>query len=282
MQETDSKIRQLKKYFSDQQEVSFAFLFGSHAAGSARTASDWDVAIYITTQHNRLEWEVENTFPDEERIWRDITDILQTDNVDLLILNRAPASIAEAALSGMPLDVKNEALRRRFLRIISSEAEDYRRFVDDFYAISERSQSLTDRDREDLKRTIDFVEEQMGLYPVYREFTQREYESEPRKRNEMERWLENIINAVIDISKVYLASNHRLIPPTYRENVARAAREFGLEDGIVEVFEKWVRLRNTLAHEYLDLKWKGLTDFAQTSEPLIRQFVDAAKKFVES
>lgn len=45
--------------------------------------------------------------------------------------------------------------------------------------------------------------------------------------------------------------------------------------------EKWVRLRNVLAHEYLDIKWKRINDFMHTSEPPIRAFIDAAKKFLE-
>lgn len=282
MNGTSKKIQQLRDYFSERNDIVMAFLFGSRASGSAHSGSDWDIAVYFNLDHHRMEWESDANFSEEDGIWRDITTILQTDSVDLLVLNRVPASIAEAALQGMELVNKDESLRRRFLRIISAAAEDYRKFVDEFYMISERAASLTERDREDLKRTIDFIEEQISLYPIYREFTQREYESEPRKRNEIERWLENIVNAVIDIAKIYLASNHRLIPPTYRENVGRAVREFGFPDSTVEAFEQWVRLRNTLAHEYLDLKWQGLTKFSQTSEPLIREFVNAAKDFVNT
>ena len=275
------KISQLKEYFTKRGDVLMAFLFGSQASGKARTLSDWDIAVYFVPRQPKIEWEESRTYPEEDHIWKDLTDILATDSVDLLVLNRAPASIAETAVQGEALVIKDGSLRRKFVGIVSSIAQDYRRFVDEFYAISQRSQSLTDRDREDMQRTISFLEEQVGLYGVYRQFTREEYEREPRKRNEIERWLENIVNAIIDISKVSLASRKRPIPPTYRETVTRALSELELPEMLGEQCDQWVRLRNDLAHEYLDIKWQRLTAFAQDSEESVRGFISGAKQFIK-
>jgi predicted nucleotidyltransferase len=39
--------RKLKKYFKERKNVAFAFLFGSHAKGSATIRSDVDIAVYF-------------------------------------------------------------------------------------------------------------------------------------------------------------------------------------------------------------------------------------------
>jgi len=54
-----------------------------------------------------------------------------------------------------------------------------------------------------------------------------------------------------------------------------------LSNDFIEKFEKWVKLRNVLAHEYLDIKWKRISVFIRESEPYFKLFVEAAKKFLE-
>ncbi|ODS34404.1 MAG: hypothetical protein SCARUB_00414 [Candidatus Scalindua rubra] len=67
--------------------------------------------------------------------------------VDLIVLNRIAASIAATAIRGIPLVIKDYDLWLKFMLIITQEAEDYREFVDDYYAISQRSTSLAPQDR---------------------------------------------------------------------------------------------------------------------------------------
>jgi len=281
--ETDEqKIKKLTEYFKRRDDVVMAFLFGSQAAKRSHSGSDWDIAVYFKPQKSAVEYEeYGREYPEEDRVWGDLIDILKTDNVDLLVLNRAPASIAETASAGLPLVIKDWNLWQRFRRIITLEAEDYRSFVSDFYAISQRSASLTPRDAEDLRKSIDFLEEQLRLYEIYCKTKQDEYEKEVRKRNEIERWVENIVNVSIDISKIILGSQKKLIPDTYRGSLQHAIWELKLPDDFIEKFERWVKLRNVLAHEYLDIKWKRILDFIQNSEPYFKSFADAAKKFLE-
>ena len=281
--ETDEqKIKKLTEYFKRRDDVVMAFLFGSQAAKRSHSGSDWDIAVYFKPQKSAVEYEeYGREYPEEDRVWGDLIDILKTDNVDLLVLNRAPASIAETASAGLPLVIKDWNLWQRFRRIITLEAEDYRSFVSDFYAISQRSASLTPRDAEDLRKSIDFLEEQLRLYEIYCKTKQDEYEKEVRKRNEIERWVENIVNVSIDISKIILGSQKKLIPDTYRGSLQHAIWELKLPDDFIEKFERWVKLRNVLAHEYLDIKWKRILDFIQNSEPYFKSFADASKKFLE-
>lgn len=281
LEESKEKIEKLKEYFAKRDDVVMAFLFGSQAEGSARQDSDWDVAVYFTPTVERVEWEEQNReYPEEDRVWGDCMDILKTDTVDCIVLNRAPASMCDAAIRGIPLVIKDRGLYLNFLLITTRQAEDFREFVKDYYEIYQRSQSLTAQDQERLRNLIVFIEEQMALYGYYSQFQLADYTENIHKRGEVERWVENIVNVSIDISKIILSSEKKMIPPAYRETMSRAVTVLKLPEEFIEKFERWVKLRNVLAHEYLDIKWKRIEDFIHHSESYFKSFVDAAKKFL--
>lgn len=282
MKQSDERIEQLKIYFEKRSDAVMAFVFGSHSEGRSHGGSDWDIAVYFKPEKGQLEWEAcDRVYPQEDRLWSDCMDILKTDNVDLVVLNRAPATIAEVALQGTALVIKDHALWLKFMLIVSQEAEDYRGFVHEFFEISERSGSLASHDREHLERTVQFMREQMTLYSYFQTLPQKEYEQNIHKRNELERWVENIVNALIDCAKIILASEKKLIPSTYREALQQAIRLLNISEEHGEHFERWVKLRNVLAHEYLDIKWKRIADFIQSSEPIVHKFVDATIQFLK-
>ena len=194
------KIKTLKKYFENQKEILMAFVFGSQIKTKCTKMSDWDVAVYFrpkkedplssenTKLHGIIEWEEQNReYSEEDKVWGDLIDILQTDNVDLIILNRVPANIAASALRGLPLVIKDRKLYLEFMLLVTREAEKYYNFVLDYYAISQRSLSLTLQDKERLIKTIDFLEKEMGLYSYFSNFTQEEYGNKILKRHEVEK-----------------------------------------------------------------------------------------------
>lgn len=136
-------INNLKEYFEKKEDVVMAFIFGSRARENVRLSSDWDIAVYFTPQRGYLEWEEQDReYLTEDRLWSDCIEILKTDDVDLIVLNRIAASIAATAIQGIPLVIKDYDLWLKFMLIITQEAEDYRVFVDEYYAISQRSASL--------------------------------------------------------------------------------------------------------------------------------------------
>lgn len=277
----EDKISLLKEYFLTRQDVSMAFLFGSHSQNRAHSGSDWDIAVYFNPVQKIIEWEDrEREYPEEDAVWDDCISILKSDSVDLVVLNRAPASIADTAMHGIPLTIKDQRLFIEFTLIISRQAEDYRNFVDEYYAIKQRSASLIPADKEILQKTVSFLEEQMALYPYFSELSNQDYESNIHKRNEVERWIENIVNAGIDIAKIVLASQKKTIPDTYRDVMKQAVWMFSLQEDFIKKFEQWVKLRNILAHEYLDIKWKKIEDFIKLSQPYWTVFVKAAKEFL--
>ncbi|MCF8146544.1 MAG: nucleotidyltransferase domain-containing protein [Deltaproteobacteria bacterium] len=74
----------VKNYFTERNDVAFAYLFGSKARGTGGPLSDIDIAIYLT----------EGPFSEKRiEILGDLIDILRTDNIDLILLNTASESL---------------------------------------------------------------------------------------------------------------------------------------------------------------------------------------------
>jgi hypothetical protein len=128
----------LRDYFEKRKDVLMAFLFGSWANDQEGIESDVDIAIYFKGEKNSLEWENSSFFSENEAtIWREIERIVQRE-VDLLVLNRTPATIADSALQGIPILIKDHEVYMDFLLRITSEAVDFREWVNDYWKLKEK------------------------------------------------------------------------------------------------------------------------------------------------
>ena len=121
-------LKQLKIYLQTAETVLFAFLFGSHASGRVYKESDVDVAVYLQDDYSLVT---------VKKIWADIEAIVRKD-VDLIILNTAPPLIAQAALKGKPIVIKDHALYLNYLLETSGEAEDFSFFLQDLWQWREK------------------------------------------------------------------------------------------------------------------------------------------------
>ncbi len=77
----------------------------------------------------------------------------------------------------------------------------------------------------------------------------------------MERWLETIINSSIDISKIILVSENTPPPDTCKELVASIPLVPGFDKERMGALSDWVRFRNIIAHDYLDIRWASIKRF---------------------
>lgn len=129
----------LKKYFEKRDDVTFAFLFGSAAGGHTTPISDVDIAVYFCPEKRTpLEYEKRIYYKDEDRVWADMERIVGKE-VDLLVLNRSPATIASSVIRGVPIIIKDFGLYLDFMEIIISEAIDFRELLkEDFIDRYER------------------------------------------------------------------------------------------------------------------------------------------------
>lgn len=127
----------LKPYFEKRDDILMAFLFGSWATGKYCRESDVDIAVYFKPVSGGLEWEeFDARYEGENEIWREIENLLGKE-VDLLVLNRAASSIADTAISGAPVIIKDRGLYLDFMLRVTSEAIDFRGFVAEYWRLKE-------------------------------------------------------------------------------------------------------------------------------------------------
>lgn len=126
-------LRVLREYFDERKEIAFAFLFGSAAKGRVRTEGDIDIAVYFWPEED-MEWEAfDRTWEEERKIGLDLERLLQKE-VDLVILNRARAVVAdEIVRKGTPIIVRDRGILLDFLCIVSDEAEYMRDLLENCY-----------------------------------------------------------------------------------------------------------------------------------------------------
>jgi len=274
-------LENLKKYFKSRDDISMAFLFGSYARGQETGESDVDIAIYFKPQGRELEWEeVDKDYTAEDEVWGDIEKIIGK-NTDLLILNRAPASICYAAIEkGRDIIIKDNTLFWNYYLVISREAQDFFQTVREFKEIKDRSQSLNEIDRIQLIRIIDFLENELKEYDNFINLNQKDYTTISANRRNVERWIENIVNASIDVGKVILASEKKQIPQTYREILEKLSIIKNFNKKTAQELASFVKLRNVLAHEYLDMRFAKIKKFIDSSRGLYEELINFAKKIV--
>ena len=131
-------VEKLGKYFEKRDDIVMAFLFGSWAKGHEGTESDIDIAVYFKPESNILEWEsTDSQYEGEREIWLEIETIVEKD-VDLLVLNRADATVADSALRGHPIIIKDRNLYMDFLLRITFEAIDFRQWIDGYWTFKEQ------------------------------------------------------------------------------------------------------------------------------------------------
>jgi len=132
-----------------------------------------------------------------------------------------------------------------------------------------------------LIKHITFLEEELNDYESFESLSQAEYNKERDKRRNVERWIENIINSSIDIAKVILSLERIPLPDTYKEVIALLSLVPDFYKDDVERLSDWVRLRNIISHEYLDIRWNSINRFINQAVPIYKDFLKSVKKYIE-
>jgi len=281
-------VPKLKALFSGRPDISLAFLFGSRAKGTATAGSDVDVGVYFTPSGGVLEIEEDRDDETlrshrraaEHEIWEAVGEIARTD-VDIVILNTAPAPIACAALhDGIPLLVRDHELLGRFLLAVESRAEEDHAFVDDFVAVKARSRFLSRIDRTRLLRILDFIDAELADAGTFTILSREMYATQASMRRDLERWAENLVNASVDLARIVLASSGGRIPETYREAVRDLSVVPGFPGDAIARAAGFTRLRNLLAHEYLDVRYPELRRFVDEAPGLYGAIVRGARAWL--
>lgn len=118
-------VNQIAKTLEQDPDVSMAFLFGSYAKGNARSNSDLDIAVFLKEPY---------TMETIQKIWGQIESLSNKD-VDLIILNTAPASLCWSAIRGIKLYIKDQRQYLEYMLDCSNEAEDFQEFIFDLWRL---------------------------------------------------------------------------------------------------------------------------------------------------
>lgn len=107
-------------------EVVAAFLFGSHARGSAHARSDVDVAVLL--DRGRLPEPTDRAAFAEQLALR-LVAATHHDDMDLIVLNDVPPELAVAALDGVPLGCVDRDGLHAFNRTMRIRLADLKPFL---------------------------------------------------------------------------------------------------------------------------------------------------------
>ena len=128
---------------------------------------------------------------------------------------------------------------------------------------------------------MSFLENELKDYNMFKSLSWKEYNEERTKRRDVERWIENIINSSIDISKIILTSEDKAVPDTYKAIVKNLSLIPGFSAENMEKLVEWVGLRNIISHEYLDVRWTSIKRFISETEPLYKDLLDKTKAYLK-
>ena len=147
-----------------------------------------------------------------------------------------------------------------------------------------RSRSLSELDRSRLARIVDFLEDELADAADFASMDIERYSTDRGFRRSVERWVENLVNASIDAAKIVLASERRPVPQTYRETVEMLATVEGFRDRAADArrLAENTRIRNMLAHEYLDLRYTQVNAVVDGAAETYRALVDALRAWMAS
>lgn len=129
-------------------------------------------------------------------------------------------------------------------------------------------------------RYLEFLENEITDFNSFKILSFEEYIKDKHKRRDVERWIENLINTTIDISRLILITENKNLPETYKEIISSLSLMADFEKENTEKLSSFVKLRNIITHHYLDLKWHNINNFIQTSEEIFNKFLQEVKKYL--
>jgi uncharacterized protein YutE (UPF0331/DUF86 family) len=139
---------------------------------------------------------------------------------------------------------------------------------------------LSNTDRSQIIKRIDFIQTEIRDLSEFDKINFNQYSMDRKVQRNIERIAENVANAIIDISKILLSSKNVVIPDSYRESVLKLGELNIVELKIVENMAEIARLRNVLAHYYLDIKWEYLHKFLTKDVLFINEFLESIKQYI--
>jgi len=134
---------------------------------------------------------------------------------------------------------------------------------------------LKNDQKEDISRRIDFIETQLGDLKQFQTLDWQLYREDRDVQRNIERLVENVANAAIDIAKIVIAGEDVEMPNSYRDIILKLADIKVLDAGLAAEIAENAGLRNILAHQYLDIRWDRIKKFIQKAPQIFPKFIQS-------
>ena len=118
----------LKRIFEKDEEILFAYLYGSHVFNTVHFESDIDVAVYLKPS------DIKKQIRKEEELTSALVTKFHTDKIDLRILNSLPFLLQYRIVKeGIPILVKDASERVNFEIRVMNRFFELRPYLDEYY-----------------------------------------------------------------------------------------------------------------------------------------------------
>jgi uncharacterized protein YutE (UPF0331/DUF86 family) len=134
--------------------------------------------------------------------------------------------------------------------------------------------------RERLIEITDFALNELRDLQTYYNLDYNKYEKDKDTRRLVERIIENITNAVIDILKISISEKKLEMPDSYADIMEKGGSLFKLNENQLKHLIQIAKLRNILAHEYLDLKWDRIKNFLSEYQITVKTVLEQTSTLV--
>lgn len=138
---------------------------------------------------------------------------------------------------------------------------------------------LNKEQKEGVLRRIDFIRLELEELKECEIVNYKDYAKNIKERKVLERTVENIVNAIIDISKLLLTGENVEMPATYSDAIKKLELLDVLNPEEAKALGNFVKLRNLLAHEYLDLRWAEINNFLK-NKGIVEKFIKDVSKLI--
>jgi uncharacterized protein YutE (UPF0331/DUF86 family) len=109
-----------------------------------------------------------------------------------------------------------------------------------------------------IAETIQFISKEMKEFEEeYAKVTWEEYQRDFRMQKIVDRTVENILNALLELCGTVLAEEGKSAD-SYAETLRMAGGLFGMDDASAKELSKLAVHRNRLVHRYLNMKWQAI------------------------
>lgn len=125
-----------------------------------------------------------------------------------------------------------------------------------------------------LMQITDFMQSELKDLNVYKNLEYKQYLENKNTRRLVDRMIENTTNALIDIAKILISEKDLEMPDSYAGIMEDLGRIFSLREEEIKSLVQISKLRNILAHEYLNVKWEKIINFIKSHQKTVKLVIE--------